>query len=413
MSSDIQFPRHVRPLLVAAMADTRVVALTGPRQSGKTTLARHIAAERGMTFLSLDDAQTRQFALSDPTGLLRGQAAAVIDEIQRAPDLILSIKQSVDEDTRPGRFLITGLADLFGSLATPDSLAGRIERLELLPLSQRELTGRGPSNLLDSLFAGQPLPQGQIGGTPDLVERVLAGGFPGALGRSGRRRQDWLKAYAMTLAQRDVLEIAGVRKPVALGKLLLQIAPRTAQLIQPGVISGVMGLDQKTVDRWIGLLETLFLVARIPGWHRNDLKRLVKSPKLHFLDSGVAAAVRGIDARRIERDRVAFGPLLETFVFAEIRKLAASANQPVTISHYRDKWGQEVDLVLESPDQSVVGIEVKAGATVIPDDLKGLKQLAADTGERFIHGIVLHDGDRIMRLNERMTAAPVSLLWEL
>jgi uncharacterized protein len=210
-----------------------------------------------------------------------------------------------------------------------------------------------------------------------------------------------------------VLEIAGVRNPAALGPLLLQLAARTAQLIQPGIVSGVLGHDQKTVDRWIGLLETLFLVARIPGWHRNDLKRLVKAPKLHFLDSGVAAALRGVDADRITRDRTTFGPLLETFVYSEIRKLAASAERPVTISHYRDKWGHEVDLVLERSDQTLVGIEVKAGATVIPDDLKGMKQLATDMGDRFIHGLVLHDGDRIMRLNDRMTAAPVSLLWTL
>jgi predicted AAA+ superfamily ATPase len=406
--------RHIAPQIRIGLEDTRVVAVVGPRQSGKTTLARQIAKDQGRVFLSLDDAQTRAAALNDPTGLLRGLEHVVIDEIQRAPDLILTIKQIVDENPRPGRFLITGSADLFGGMIAPDSLAGRVETFELLPLSQSELSQKRPSGFVDALFAGDLRNGMVLESAPDLVQRVLRGGYPEAVRRAtSGRRADWLNAYAKSLAERDVPELAGIRRPDALSKLAYHLALRTGQLLVVAPIATALKVDIKTADRWIGLYEKLFFAHQVQAWHDNELKRLIKAPKLQLLDSGLAAALSGINEQRIARDRGALGALLETFVYGELRKLTALSPSPIIISHFRDKEQNEVDFVLERIGGDMVGIEVKSAATVFKTDAGGLIKLRNQAGERFIQGVILYDGDRIMTLGDRIEAVPFSALWAL
>jgi hypothetical protein len=407
-------PRHAAARLRTALADTRVVALVGPRQAGKTTLARQAAAD-GRPFLTLDDEQTRSFATADPAGFLRGVDRAVIDEIQRAPGLVLALKRSVDEDRRPGRFLITGSADLFAGSVAPDSLAGRVETIALLPLSQAEIERAPPPQFLDrafsgDLFAGELGPATAAGQTADLVERVLAGGFPEALARaSAARRRDWLAAYAQSLAERDVADIAQIDKGDRMGRVIELAALMSGQLLNMSEIGAKAGLDSKTVDRWLSILDKVFLARRVRPWSRNDLKRIIKAPKLYFVDSGLLAALRGDD--RLSRDRRALGPLLECFVYAELSKAIALGAARTTISHYRDKDQVEVDFVLERTPGRIVGIEVKASATVRPEDLKGLSRLRDAAGEDFAMGVLLHDGERVMAFGERLIAAPLSILW--
>jgi uncharacterized protein len=406
--------RHAGVKIRAGLEDTRVVAIVGPRQSGKTTVARQIAKEQGRMFFSLDDAQTRAAALADPTGLLRGVELAVIDEIQRAPDLILSIKQIVDENPQPGRFLITSSADLFGGMVTPDSLAGRVETFELLPLSQNEISEKSPSNFLDVVFDGELANGLRFDVADDLVQRVLRGGFPEAVRRAtSGRRSDWLNAYARSLAERDVPELAGVRRPDALAKLAEHLALRTGQLLVVAPIATALKVDIKTADRWIGLYEKLFFAQQVPAWHSNDLKRLIKAPKLQLLDSGLAASLSGINEQRIARDRGLLGALLETFVYGELRKLAALYPSRISIAHFRDKEANEVDFVLERTGGDMIGIEVKAAATVFPNDAVGLAKLRKDAGDKFLQGVILYDGDRIMWLSDRIAAVPICALWEL
>jgi predicted AAA+ superfamily ATPase len=284
--------RHAEARVRVALADTRVVAIIGPRQSGKTTLARKLAKEEGRTFLTLDDEQTRAFAEDDPAGLLRGKDRVAIDEVQRAPNLILAIKKSVDEDTRPGRFLITGSADLFGGAIAPDSLAGRVETIPLLPLSQAEIGKLPPSSFLEDLFAGNLRDRAALTAPRDLVQIVVGGGFPEALARPPARRRDWLLAYAQSLAERDVTDIAPFIKPGQMRLLIDHAALSAGQLLNMTDLGARVGVDSKTIDRWIALLEKVFIVSRVRPWHGNGLKRLIKTPKLHFLDSGLLRPCR-------------------------------------------------------------------------------------------------------------------------
>ena len=404
--------RHAEAQVRAALDDTRIVAIVGPRQSGKTTLARRIAGDDRRPFITLDDEQFRRFAEDDPAGFVRSQPVAVIDEIQRAPALILALKKAVDEAPRPGRYLITGSVDLFRGALSPDSLAGRVDTIELAPFSQAEIAGAGAPEFLDRAFAGDFPSLAVTGPTDDLIERVISGGFPEALSRTvPARRRRWLRAYARALAERDVSEIAAVDKSVEMNRLIDHAAVAAGQLLNLSALGSRLGIDGKTIDRWLALLEHMFLVRRIHAWHRNRLKRLVKTPKLHFLDSGLLAALRGTGAAEIAKDREKLGPLLECFVHAEIAKAAALSDETTTITHYRDKDQVEVDLVLERSPDRVVGIEVKAGATARPKDFKGLERLGNAAGDGFACGIVLHDGERVQQTGPGLYAMPMKMLW--
>ena len=404
-------PRHAEAPVREGLSDTRIVALIGPRQSGKTTLARKIAAESGMSFITLDDAQSRRFANADPNGFMRGIDRAAIDEIQRAPELILAMKKAVDDDPRPGRFLITGSVELFRSAISPDSLAGRIETIELLPFTQAEIEKRDVPDFLDRAIACDFPAYMETGRTPELIERVVAGGYPEALRRTrATRRVAWLRAYARALTQRDAAEISVVSKTDELSRLLEHAAVASSRLINLSALAAPLGVDSKTVDRWLTLLEQMFVVRRVRAWHRNRLKRLVRTPKLHFLDTGLLAALRGNGVKDLSADRNRLGPLLEGFVYSELAKIVGQASAYASIGHYRDKDKVEVDFVVELAGK-IFGVEVKTGATARVEDFRGLKRLRSATGESFACGIVLHDGERVQRLDDRLYAMPVSRLW--
>ena len=405
--------RHAEAPVRLALTDTRIVAIVGPRQSGKTTLVRRIADGEGRAFVSLDDAQSRQFAQDDPAGFVRGLRSAAIDEIQRAPNLILALKKEVDERPDPGRYLITGSVDLFRGAISPDSLAGRVETIELLPFSQAEIAGAAPPRFLDRAFAGEFPAIEETGPTADLIERVIAGGYPAALGRAAAaRRRSWLRAYARALAERDVPDIAPVGKRDEMVRLIDHAAVSAGQLLNMSGLGARLGVNGKTVDRWLVLLEHMFLIRRVRAWHSSQLKRLVRTPKLQFLDSGLLAALLRTEAADISRDRQKLGPLLESFVHGEIAKAAALSDEMTTVTHYRDKDGVEVDLVLERSPGAIVGVEVKARATAHPRDFRGLQRLKETVGDRFACGIVLHDGERIQRTGPGLFAMPVRMLWE-
>ena len=405
--------RHPEARVRLALTDTRIVAIVGPRQSGKTTLARRIADDEGRAFISLDDDQSRRFAQDDPAGFVRGLGNVAIDEIQRAPNLILALKREADEHPDPGRYLITGSVDLFRGAISPDSLAGRVETVELLPFSQAEIAGAAPPRFLDRAFAGEFPAVEETGPTADLIERAVTGGYPAALARAAApRRRSWLRAYAQALAERDVPDIAPVGKRDEMTRLIDHAAVSAGQLLNMSGLGARLGVDGKTVDRWLVLLEHMFLVRRVRAWHSSGLKRLVRAPKLQFLDSGLLAALLRTEAADIVQDRQKLGPLLESFVHGEIAKAIALSDEVTTVTHYRDKDGIEVDLVLERSPGAVVGIEVKARATAHPRDFRGLQRLKETVGDRFACGIVLHDGERIQRTGPGLFAMPVRMLWE-
>lgn len=404
------YPRYAKPRVHEALADTRVVLVCGPRQSGKTTLARQIAGD-SVPFFTLDDPTVLESASVDPVGFVRSHDRMVIDEVHRVPDLILAIKAAVDADPRPGRFLLTGSADLMILPHLADSLAGRIGIIRLLPLAQAELCGNR-SSFLDQVFAGEtPQSTKPIVGD-DLVNIVLAGGYPEALARSGwRRRQNWHLDYVEAIIQRDVRDIARIDQLNAMPGLLRVLAEYSGQPVNYSGFGAVLGMNHVTTQRYVGVLENLFIIRTLQPWYTNTLKRLTKSPKLHFLDSGLLATLKDISSDRLNRERALFGPLLESFVFSELLKHASWSDNRYVFSHFREKERNEVDLVMEDRRGRVVGIEVKASATVTKGDFSGLRRLEAACGDRFVLGLVLYDHDRAVPFGDRMIAAPVSTLW--
>lgn len=404
--------RRIQNKITTALQDTRVVLLVGPRQAGKTTLARLYASSQ-RPYLTLDDPATLAAARADPTGFVRGLKQAVIDEVQRAPDLLLAIKESVDKDQTPGRFLLTGSTNLMAMPRVADSLAGRLEVITLLPFAQSELAGT-PGNLLEHLFDGAGLASvvSPVVGD-ELMTCVLKGGYPEALRRtSASRRQVWLQDYVALILDRDVRDIANIDQLDRMPRLLDVLAAHAGQLVNHSSYGAALGLTAPTAQKYVGILERLFLLRQIPPWSHNAISRLTKTPKLHFLDTGLLAALRANSADQLTKDRTSYGALLENFAVAEVLKLLTWSEQRVRVSHFRTKEQDEVNLVLEDRRGRVIGIEIKASATVRPPDLRGLRQLQAAVGNKFVHGLVLHDHDRITPFDDKLHAAPISMLWQ-
>ncbi len=367
--------------------------------------------DRERRYLTLDDQAVWSFASSDPVGFVRGLEYAVIDEVQRAPDLLLAIKKSVDENSRPGRFLLTGSANVMTLPKVADSLAGRMETLRLLPLSRAEIKGRA-SSFLDELYACDiSTPHTAVLGDA-LVDFVLAGGFPEALNRpSPERRRAWARAYLESVLTRDLRDIAEVERLTELPHFVRMLAEHSSGLVNFSRFGAGIGVSYKTAQRYVALLEQIFLVSVLRPWHSNAIKRLVKSPKLHFIDTGLLSAARGLGMDQVRKDRQKLGALLENYVYAEVLRLLTAMDDPPHCFHFRDAKKNEVDLVLERRDGSVVGIEVKASATVSATDFKGLKRLAQAAGHDFTFGAVLYDGEDVIPFGERFAAVPLSCLW--
>lgn len=402
--------RLIEARIAEAMADTPVVLVAGPRQAGKTTLVRQMAA-RGVRYLTLDDELTLLAAREDPVGMIRSLDRAVIDEIQRAPQLLLAIKKTVDEDRRPGRFLLTGSANLMALPTVADSLAGRMETLTLLPLSQSEMRG-SVANWIDGAFAGQILSPAQLVVGDDLVEAVLRGGYPEAVSRATpRRRTAWGRQYIDAIIQRDVRDVAGIDKLDQLPRFLCALAQVSGQMCNYSQLGGQVGLDHKTAARYIGVFEQMYLLKRIEVWARNRLNRVVKTPKVQLIDSGLLSTLAAITPAIVQQNRGRFGSVLETFVFGELLKHTTTAENDYQLLYYRDHDQFEVDFVIENAAGLLVGVEVKAAATVKESDLRGLKRLASIAGEHFKLGVILYDGVETLPLGENLWAAPLSSLW--
>jgi uncharacterized protein len=404
------FPRFSAELVATALKDTPVVMVTGPRQCGKTTLVRDLVASN-REFITMDDDTVLAAARNDPTGLVRALDRTTIDEVQRVPDLLRAIKKAVDDDRRAGRFLLTGSANILTLPQISESLAGRMEIVGLLPLSRAEVLGKKP-NFLRAAFDGKLGKPGELIIGDDLVEAVLIGGYPEMLRRKDpKRRQAWARDYIRAIVQRDVREIAEVERLDQMPRLLQVLAHHSGSLTNFTQMGAQVGFDDKTTKKYVAILEQLFLVRKLEPWFQNQLKRLVKTPKLHFLDSGLLGTLLGSSAERIAKDRSSFGPLLETFVFSEVLKQASWFGESCALYHYRDKDQDEVDLVIEAGSGALVGIEVKASATVNAGDFKGIRKLADACGDKLKLGVVLYDGEKPVHFGDRLVAAPISCLW--
>lgn len=334
----------------------------------------------------------------------------IIDEIQRAPELLRAIKLFVDRDRKPGRFILTGSSNLLAIPKVGDSLAGRIEILTLLPLSLAELNRKESRFLLNAeeqLWPAFELLQNKI----DCSATALRGGYAEMLLRDEpNRRTAWARAYIKTIVERDAKDISSIEKLVAMPSLLAILAEYSGKLTNFTQIGGQCGLDTKTTQKYVGILENLYLVKHLLPWHKNTLNRLIKTPKLYFLDSGLLGSLGRITLSRILADNNILGPLLETWVFSELLKAISISDEPWDIFYYRDKDQVEVDFVLEKGDGKIMGIEVKASKTIFSHDFKGLKKLASLSGKNWLSGIVLYDGEQCLPFGDNLWAIPFSLL---
>jgi len=407
--------RNVHSRVVDALADTRIVVIQGARQVGKSTLAAQILEERGGTAVTLDDPESFAFATADPTGFIAqgGDRMLVIDELQRAPELVIALKAAADRDQRPGRFLVTGSANLLDLAATHESLAGRAERVELYPLSQRELAGRDDS-VIDALFAGTVSMVRPTGlHRSDYLEIACSGGYPEALRRrTATRRDDWYTAYVSQIVRRDAVDISGLQRLADLPRLLRLIAARMGTTMVWASLATDAGIPRRTLDPYVALLDTLYLTHTIPAWAVNLTTREVKQPKVFPVDSGLAASLLGLTSATLGPTSPLAGPLLECFVAGELRRQLGWAKQRASLFHYRDSRGVEVDFVLEAPDGRVVAVEVKAAATVTAKDASGIGVLRDRLGDRFAGGYVFYTGDRSIHVADRVTAVPLEAVWQ-
>ena len=406
------FPRHARRLVLDALADTRIVLIIGARQVGKSTLATEIAThDHPAQVFTLDDPTIRDAAVSDPIGFVAGfDGPVLIDEVQRAPDLLLSIKAAVDRDTRPGRFLLTGSANVLTAPKVYEALTGRIEIVRLWPLSQAEIE-LSTVNFVDALFNARP-PQIQDApiGRDAFVERVARGGYPEARLRSGRRRERWFDSYLTTTLNRDLRDIADVRRLEEMPRVLRLLAAQAATIFNSRNLAGSLTITHETVATYAKLLETLFLVHRLPAWRPGLGPREIHAPKIHLVDSGLLAHLLGANDRRIASDDRVTGKILESFVVTEVLKHADWAGTVTSQYHWRD-GRDEVDLVLESRSGEIAAIEVKAAATVDTRDSRAMAKLRDRRGDDFAAGIVIYTGAKTVPLGDRLWAVPISALW--
>ena len=411
---DALFPRFARPVVETALADTPVVVIQGARQVGKSTLAAQVAADRGAAVVSLDDVNTLRLAQDDPVGFI-GQWAdglVVIDEAQRAPELILPLKASVDRDRRPGRFLLTGSADLLQVRGVGDSLAGRAETIELGPLSQGELARRTtPEDFVTWLAAGaEPRP-----GVPLDPEAVIRGGYPEPSRRSGARARAWFAGYVDRLAGHDAKDLHHGGYADQLRALLRLVAAQGQAELVAAKVARQLGIAETTTATYLRLATAMRLVLQFPGWNRSARGRVVGRPKVCLADTGLAAALTGLTAPKAAGPggREHYGALAEQLVALELSKQRAWTQTPFDLYHFRHRDGLEVDLIAETLDGSLIAIEVKSTQTITPGLWANLAAFRDRFPDRRVTGVLLHSGDSVATLHGWLHVLPITALWQV
>ncbi len=405
------YPRCLMESLKVALADTPAVLIHGARQSGKTTLAKMLGDE--YAYYTFDDETTLTAARLDPIGFVnRLPRKCILDEVQIVPEIFRTLKTAIDENREPGRFILTGSANLMLLPKVSDSLAGRVEILRLHPLSQVEIESSGMT-AISQMFSSAFSPRDTEIDYAEILDRVVRGGYPEPIKRIdlGRNRA-WYRNYVTTIIERDLQEVAKIHNIGSMPKLLKMLANQTAQLINVSEIAPAFQLSKPTLKHYTELLNRIFMVEYLQPFFRNRIKRLVKTPKVHMTDTGLACSVMNISVEHLLQDPGKFGHILETFVYNELRRQASWLNEDIEFFHFRDRDGYEVDLVLEDSQGKIVGVEVKASATIRENDFVGLKRLKRLLGEQLSVGLVLYIGNRVISLGDGLYAAPISSLWE-
>lgn len=405
--------RASQPLVTEALADTRVVLIMGARQVGKSTLAEQIVrTNHPATMINLDEQPQREAALADPEGFIAGlERPVLIDEVQRGgPDLFLAIKAVIDADRSPGQFLLTGSANVLRTRKVWEALTGRVELINLGPLTQAEIEASS-LNFVDAVFAGKP-PQveGAPKGRDALLERLTAGGYPEARLRSPKRRARWFDSYIQTTLERDLKDISQARKLTEMPRLLRLIASQTANLFSANKLSQRLSIHNQTVDSHVSLLEAIFLVQRLPAWTPGIGNREIRHPKIYVSDTGLLLHLLGANEKRLREDDQITGKALENFVAMELVRHADSSEENPKAHHYR-RGRDEIDVILENRAGDICAIEVKASATIRDKDWGALARLRDARSKSFRCGVLFYTGAQTLPLGDRLYAVPLSGLW--
>lgn len=424
MTADL-LPRHLTAQIRNTLATTRVVNIVGPRQTGKTTLVRDMI--EASHFLDLDDDSLRASLEADPYGQLKSLLASagdrplpiVIDEVQRLPQITLALKRIVDRDRRPGQFVLTGSSDIFTTPKALDSLAGRVTTLTLHPLSAAEIKLAGPCRLLDAvaeepILSARLVPRAAPLQRPDAIDLLVRGGFPEIRPLRDRDRIARYRSYVGSIVERDVAPVAQIRRPDTLRRLIDQLAHRTAEELNVTSLGSALGTRLETVNAYLDALSRLGIIHRLGAWTVSGARREIRSPKLHFMDTGCATALRGEDSASfgLGADPAALGHLLESFVFCELEKSLSLLDRHWELYHWRHA-PREIDIVAQAPGRLVALFEVKASTMVGPDDFRHLDWFLREGPGRTYRGsaFVIYLGDQVLSFGAGRLALPLSIFW--
>jgi len=415
-------PRHLSAKLDKALGSARIVNIVGPRQAGKTTLVRDLY--KNGKFITLDDESVLTAIENDPSGQLESLTTGfdaeplIIDEVQRSKGLVLAIKKTVDGNRRKGQFILTGSSNIFTSIRVADSLAGRMRVLKLWPLTVSEIRKRNPSTILT--WALSPAPELAVLPTPEKTDRqayidiILRGGFPEIFPLEAEERQEYYRDYVDAIVDRDVADVLPVRKTDALRRLINQLAVRTATELNLSEICKLVGVQRNTLDQYLEVLSRLSVVAKLGAWASGESRREIKNAKSHFVDTGVACALRRLTSEsfRADANPAALGGLMESFVYSELMRSAPYQDENFRFYHWRDSRGREIDILAESATQ-LIGIEVKASTTVSAQDFKHLRWFAekGPGTTKKVTGLVFYLGQEKLSFGNGIFALPVSTLW--
>lgn len=411
-------PRRIEPVALERLREEPVLLLQGPRSAGKSTLLRRMADRSGARLLDLDDVATRDAVASDPGTFLAGPEPVCIDEYQHVPLVLDAIKAELNRDGRPGRFVLTGSSRHESLPVAAQALTGRLHRLPVSPLSQGEIA-RVDERFLGRLLAGEADAYSGCTSSTDreeYIDRIVAGGFPIPLARSTEAaRYRWFDDYVRLTLERDVRELARVEQAAVLPKLLERLAGQTGQVLNVARAAQALQVSERTADSYVRLLEAVFLVRRLPAWGTTLTSRAASRPKVHVVDSGVAARLLRLTPEKLaRRDPTALtelGHLLETFVVGELMKQVSWLDGISGVGHWRTRDDDEVDLVVERDDGRIVAVEVKASRRVDPREIAPLRKLRDAAGTAFLAGVVLYLGAQSYTLEGGLHVVSVDQLW--
>ncbi len=404
------YRRNITEKLEKALLFSPVLLLTGARQTGKSTLIKNVGINHNYSYFTFDSLTTLSSAKNDPAGFISSiPKPVIIDEVQRVPEIFLPIKYDVDENRIPGRFALTGSANPLLIPKLGDSLAGRMTIFELYPLSQGELNGI-VDDFIDFAFSDTHPKVTEIS-KKTLLENVMRGGYPNVQGLDAESRSLWFDNYITTILTREITELARIEGIVEFPQLLKLLATRTGGMLNVSEISRSSSLVNTTLRRYLALLQTVFMIYYLPPWSISLAKRLVKSPKVYLIDTGLLSHLLGLNQERLNLDPVLSGMLIENFVLSELKKQATWSKRKVNLYYFRTLDGIEVDIVIEDQAGKIVAIEIKSSETVTAHDFKGLKYLADEYKDRFVKGIVLYAGLDTVPFGKNLFAWPIVSLW--